>query len=156
MILKQSSQSFCQLTLTYAKTLIENSVPISLLFFLRLISSFLIRNKDSLTQVGHTNNVKLVWVNRSEVIIHGRLAYNPFVSLGVKNWVLCSFFYIIKFFSYQFRIWDTKRWTPERWCARGQRVVAACWGPKDILLFAAKGEPMVFALTNTSLMSGKF
>lgn len=55
-----------------------------------------------------------------------------------------------------YRVWDTRRWSPERWCARGHRVVAACWGPKDILLFAAKGEPMVFALTNTGLMSGEF
>ncbi|XP_004923972.2 aladin-like isoform X1 [Bombyx mandarina] len=53
-----------------------------------------------------------------------------------------------------FRIWDTKTWTPERWCARGHRVVAACWGPDNILLFAAKGEPMVYALTTTSLLSG--
>lgn len=53
-----------------------------------------------------------------------------------------------------FRVWDTKRWNPERWCARGNRVVAACWGPKNILLFAAKGEPMIYALTNTGLMSG--
>ncbi|KAG6458233.1 aladin [Manduca sexta] len=53
-----------------------------------------------------------------------------------------------------FRVWDTKNWTPERWCARGCRVVAACWGPENILLFAAKGEPMVYALTNTGLLSG--
>ncbi|KAL0821506.1 hypothetical protein ABMA28_004970 [Loxostege sticticalis] len=53
-----------------------------------------------------------------------------------------------------FRVWETKRWTPERWCARGCRVVAACWGPNDLLLFAAKGEPMIYALTNTGLMSG--
>lgn len=53
-----------------------------------------------------------------------------------------------------FRVWDTKRWKPDRWCARGNHVVAACWGPSDILLFAAKGEPMVYALTNTGLMSG--
>ncbi|KAJ2945439.1 hypothetical protein O0L34_g251 [Tuta absoluta] len=53
-----------------------------------------------------------------------------------------------------FRVWDTKKWTPERWCARGCRVVAACWGPDDTVLFAAKGEPMVYSLTNTGLMSG--
>ncbi|CAH0679981.1 unnamed protein product [Chilo suppressalis] len=53
-----------------------------------------------------------------------------------------------------FRVWETKRWTPERWCARGCRVVAACWGPADLLLFAAKGEPVVYALTNTGLLSG--
>ncbi|XP_059057722.1 aladin-like [Achroia grisella] len=53
-----------------------------------------------------------------------------------------------------FRVWDTKSWKPERWCAQGCRVVAACWGPKDLLLFAAKGEPIVYALTNTGLMSG--
>ncbi|KAM3959684.1 aladin [Aphomia sociella] len=53
-----------------------------------------------------------------------------------------------------FRVWDTKSWKPERWCAQGCRVVAACWGPNGMLLFAAKGEPIVYALTNTGLMSG--
>ncbi|CAH2092650.1 unnamed protein product [Euphydryas editha] len=53
-----------------------------------------------------------------------------------------------------FRVWDTQSWTPERWCARGCRVVAACWGPKDVVLFAAKGEPIVYALNNTSLLNG--
>lgn len=73
----------------------------------------------------------------------------------------CYQMLIIKFaftstiFFLKFRVWDTKRWQPERWCARGQRVVAACWGPKDLLLFAAKGEPMIYALTNTGLMSGE-
>ncbi|CAG4951370.1 unnamed protein product [Colias eurytheme] len=53
-----------------------------------------------------------------------------------------------------FRVWDTKTWTPERWCARGCRVVAACWGPQDVVLFAAKGEPIVYALRNTGLLNG--
>ncbi|VVD02047.1 aladin-like [Leptidea sinapis] len=53
-----------------------------------------------------------------------------------------------------FRVWDTITWTPERWCAQGCRVVAACWGPKDIVLFAAKGEPIVYALRNTGLLNG--
>ncbi|XP_068617760.1 aladin [Battus philenor] len=53
-----------------------------------------------------------------------------------------------------FRVWDTRSWTPERWCARGCRVVAACWGPNDVMLFAAKGEAVVYALTNVGLLNG--
>ncbi|KAI8439177.1 hypothetical protein MSG28_013024 [Choristoneura fumiferana] len=53
-----------------------------------------------------------------------------------------------------FRVWDTKQWIPERWCARGGRAVAACWGPNNVLLFAAKGEPIVYSLSNTGLMNG--
>lgn len=56
----------------------------------------------------------------------------------------------------QTRVWDTQSWTPERWCARGCRVVAACWGPNDVVLFAAKGEPMVYALSNTGLLNGDY
>ncbi|CAK1586718.1 unnamed protein product [Parnassius mnemosyne] len=53
-----------------------------------------------------------------------------------------------------FRVWDTQNWSPERWCARGCRVVTACWGPKEVVLFAAKGEPIVYALCNMGLLSG--
>lgn len=55
-----------------------------------------------------------------------------------------------------YRVWDTHSWTPERWCARGCRVVSACWGPNDVVLFAAKGEPMVYALSNTGLLNGDY
>lgn len=56
-----------------------------------------------------------------------------------------------------FRVWDTKQpWRPERWCARGGRVVAACWGPGNALLFAAQGEPTVYSLTKTGLLTGNF
>ncbi|CAG4987433.1 unnamed protein product [Parnassius apollo] len=53
-----------------------------------------------------------------------------------------------------FRVWDTQNWSPERWCARGCRVVTACWGPKEVVLFAAKGEPIVYVLCNMGLLSG--
>ncbi|KPJ12879.1 Aladin [Papilio machaon] len=53
-----------------------------------------------------------------------------------------------------FRVWDTEAWRPERWVARGGRVVAACWGPNNVMLFAAKGEPVIYALTDTPLLNG--
>ncbi|XP_041982031.1 aladin-like [Aricia agestis] len=53
-----------------------------------------------------------------------------------------------------FRVWETQSWSAERWCARGSRVVAACWGPHNTVLFAASPEPVVFALCNSGLLNG--
>ncbi|XP_053611187.1 aladin [Plodia interpunctella] len=52
-----------------------------------------------------------------------------------------------------FRVWETKCWTAERWCARGSRVRTASWGARA-LLFAAAGEPVLYALTDTGLING--
>ncbi|CAK1550395.1 unnamed protein product [Leptosia nina] len=70
------------------------------------------------------------------------------------RWALSSSKIFAATSSIIFRVWDTRTWTPERWCARGCRVVAACWGPNDVVLFAAKGEPMVYSLRNTGLLNG--
>lgn len=53
-----------------------------------------------------------------------------------------------------FRVWNTNEvWESERWCTRGGRVAAACWGPNNVLLFAAKGESMLYALSNSGLLN---
>lgn len=47
-----------------------------------------------------------------------------------------------------FRVWDTHRWTPERWCVKtGGTVQSAAWSPCGLhLLFVTSEDQLVYAL----------
>ncbi|XP_032519048.2 aladin-like [Danaus plexippus] len=109
-------------------------------------------NGDLLVSCCGSDTSMLVWdVSMESAIPLRRVAGGGIV---FARWSLSATKIFAATSSIIFRVWDTQSWIPERWCARGCRVVAACWGPQDIILFAAKSEPIVYALTSTGLING--
>lgn len=46
-----------------------------------------------------------------------------------------------------FRVWDTKQWTPERWCVKSGTVQSAAWSPCGLhLLFVTTEDQFIYAL----------
>lgn len=47
-----------------------------------------------------------------------------------------------------FRVWDTFKWNCDSWSTLAGRCQAACWSPDGtVLLFAVKGESVIYSLT---------
>ncbi|KAK2156791.1 hypothetical protein NP493_1929g00000 [Ridgeia piscesae] len=47
----------------------------------------------------------------------------------------------------EFRVWECRRWTTEKWCNLSGRVKCAQWSPDgNILLFATVNEPIIYSL----------
>ncbi|XP_068084668.1 aladin isoform X2 [Anabrus simplex] len=47
-----------------------------------------------------------------------------------------------------FRVWETRKWIPERWTVMSGRVQTACWSPcGSILMFATTEEPVIYSLS---------
>ncbi|KAG7312449.1 hypothetical protein JYU34_001952 [Plutella xylostella] len=109
-------------------------------------------NGDMLISCSGADTSMLVWDVSMENAIPMRRVAGGGIVFARWSWDASKVFAATS--SIIFRVWETQSWTPERWCARGGRVVAACWGPDDVVLFAAKGEPMVYALSNAGLLSG--
>lgn len=46
-----------------------------------------------------------------------------------------------------FRVWETDKWSPERWTVANETVQSAAWSPcSNFLLFVTTGEPILYSL----------
>lgn len=55
-----------------------------------------------------------------------------------------------------FRVWETTRWSCEKWSKCTGRCKAACWSPDgSVLLFSTENEPIIYSLTFSTSRSDR-